>query len=381
METRVDLEISKHFPYLDTKNIKVFIPKVVYEFAQYLDPEKMQEIGKFDIDKSICLEMENQHLIIVYEGLYGEKNFEELARLFNRIDPEFNAYYTDAAIDIFTYKRFYALCLNTECFLKQIFPTKNPLANINLHPVKKGNLFRRSNWAKEREESHIYILKPLNHYAVPPIQAEIMIRKTAIYTSKTNMKVERAIFEWKNKRSAALFAEKVFLLSNYLNLNFDQFPRELFSILVSLVIDRLAMETENKLSLMNPSTYDNLLLFKNVTGLKQQESRIMELSFLVFENYCFREFAILDDYAVLKFAAVDIVMECELFNRFHDVMGEAKDFWYEQHRNEKTSISRCEYSDIYICFPNEKLTWFREKLENIKIEIQQIQQNEYLMSF
>jgi len=381
METRVELEISKHFPYLNPKNIKIFIPRVAYEFAKYLDPEKIQEIGKFNINESVCLEMENQHLIIVYYGLHGEKNFLELARLFNRIDPGFNAYYTDAAIDVFTYKRFYALCLNTECFLKQIFLSKNHLANINLHPEKRGNIFRQSTWGKEREKSHIQICKPVNHYAVPPIQAEIMIRKTAVYTSKTHMKVERAIFEWKDKKSVELFVEKFILLSNYLNCNFDQFPRELFSILVTFVINRLALETENKLSLMNPVTYDNLLFYKTATGLKQQELRIMELSYLVFENYCFREFAILDDYAVLKFAALDVVMECELFNRFEDVIGEAKDFWYEQHRNEKTSTSRVEYSDIYICFPKEKLSWFRDKLENIKNEILQVRQNEYMNNF
>lgn len=379
METRVELEISKHFPYLQSKNIKAFIPRVVYEFAKYLDPEKMEEIGKFDIDKSICLQMENQHLIIVYEGLHGQKNFQELASLFNRIDPEFNAYYTDSTIDIFTYKRFYALCLNAECFLKQFFLTKNHFANLNLSPAQRGNLFRQSTWAKEREVSYIQICKPGNHYAVPQIQTEIMMRKTAVYLNKINMQVEKAILEWKNKISLELFIEKMFLLSRCLKMNFNHFPNELFSVIVFLETNRVAFDTEKNLTLMDPLTYSNLLLFKNADTLKRQELRILELSFLVFENYCFKEFAILDAYAVLKFGALDDVMECELFNRLIDLIGEPKDFWYEQHRNEKISTTRVEYSDIYICFPKEKLSWFKDKLEAEKNVIQQIEQNEYMM--
>jgi len=272
------LEVLTHFPHLTIGEIEnsQFIEKLVYEFAKFVCPVAITEVDKFYIHGQSSFEVENNYLMICYQGLYGKKNFARLTKIFNTYNRQFCAYYTDGHhcnfMSLFS-RGYYVICFRADIFLQECFTT-NRLRVMDATNVSSSHI--KSDWLKQQEKKHTHKrkIKPINHYNVHALELEFMESKFPL--AEATLKIDTAISFWRKKRRWESLVFSIMHLFYYCNRYFHFYDNALMKYILKLALflDEMEMQYELPISRYKGEyrKYDEINLLRFFNGILEKEN-------------------------------------------------------------------------------------------------------------
>lgn len=357
-------EIMINFPSLKENDIQPFIPRIAFEFAKLIAPEKSREIEDFPIDGYCSFEMENNYLIITYKGLFGEKYFEQLASIFNGYDKDFAAYYTDRpGFPDFRHNRVYALCINADVFLNHLFSITAPSSKAIDSP--SGSYRKKSQWRIDHEATpYANGDKPVNHFIANNLERKILECHATPLKGK-NENVENTLVEWRNEKRNKISLGNFLYFALNLKLSMEIFPSDVLKHILFIMLCKIELETLNN---NKPQKISSYIRF-GFSGLKAEGNSKYPSQYTLtlinnaLDNEKATDCVISDDTVILKFTLMRFEKYAVIENKFIELLGERNKFTLHHDKDEIYSHAYHAHYNIYVTFPKNKLDLIERKME------------------